>query len=358
MSGDPVSVSALVRLCHRGRIYAVEEWIRLGKPLVTPKRPRDPSWRRENALSVAIDTRQHDLALLLLCNGFPPDSEDESLLERAVTAKAFDSVELLLAWGADPHRVAPEIILSTYDQPLYDRFSSIGVDLTERHALAYELSRHSSNRAAYGWARRHKDDPRIARELAIGLAEAVFEARERAVALLVWAGADPHARVPTIEWSLRGDEDEEEWTSPITWAVLRGHGRLLRVLKPDPDLDNFEDLWSLACDAEAVDYLAGHSLPADWSPTVIRNLDRILWSRGDSRAQQCLDKISQAYQARLTTISDRQLGNLRRAILRAHEYDSAWRWVLGWMRRPQHCEPAIYTRLTRTPAMQTKLREL
>src|SRR5688500_16877959 len=99
----------------------------------------DPSWQtvrhtqassrpvvgHEDALSVAIDTRQHDLALLLLCNRFPPD----------------------------------------------------------------ELSRHPSNRAAYGWAWRHNDDPRIAREPVIGLVEAVFEGHERAVALLVWAGA-------------------------------------------------------------------------------------------------------------------------------------------------------------------------
>ena len=49
--------------------------------------------------------RQYDLARLLLCNGFLPDSEPESLLNLVVRSRTKDFLELLLAWGADPKRI-------------------------------------------------------------------------------------------------------------------------------------------------------------------------------------------------------------------------------------------------------------
>jgi hypothetical protein len=53
-------------------------------------------------------------------------------------------------------------------------------------------------------------DREAARELAVALFDAVSasEMREKAVSLLLWAGADPHLRVPSLRWASL-EEDEE-----------------------------------------------------------------------------------------------------------------------------------------------------
>jgi len=76
-----------------------------------------------------------------------------------------------------------------------ERFWGLGCDLTRERSLAYYLSEKTSNKPAYGWAKRHCDDPRVAYSLALALNEAVSDNREKAVALLMWAGADSHRKV-------------------------------------------------------------------------------------------------------------------------------------------------------------------
>ena len=67
----------------------------------------------------------------------------------------------------------------------------------------------------------------------MALGEAIVEDRERAVALLIWAGANPHERVPELRWSRPDDqEDEEDHISAVALAILYGRGKLLRMLKP------------------------------------------------------------------------------------------------------------------------------
>ncbi|HUF17613.1 MAG TPA: hypothetical protein VMS12_06175 [Thermoanaerobaculia bacterium] len=78
----------------------------------------------------------------------------------------------------------------TCQSGLFDRFKELGLDFTSGHNLAWVLAKQGFNKPAYGWARRQKDDPRIALELAMALGDAVCEGNEGAVALLVWAGAD------------------------------------------------------------------------------------------------------------------------------------------------------------------------
>ena len=162
---DLSELQELARLCRSGRIYDVERWIQIGKPIHADEYRSHGKPRVRSSLEIAIETNQFDLAVLLLCNGFPPDSGDESLLGRTLTERKTGFFELLLAWGADPFRIDIDTILDTYDAELYERLWCLGIDFTRDHALARALSERSSNRPGYGWARRHKEDPRIAREL-------------------------------------------------------------------------------------------------------------------------------------------------------------------------------------------------
>jgi hypothetical protein len=224
LAEDPAELADLITLCRTGRIYEVERWIRDGRPIHAASYRSRGNKRIKSALEIAIETNQYDLALLLLCNGFPADCDDESRLVRALDNRQFDFFELLLSWGADPLRVDAYSAVSSYDADIIERLWTLGVDVTQDHVLARALGEHSSNRPAYGWARRHKNDPRIARELSMALGAAIVEDRELAVALLMWAGADPHQKVPDLRYS-RYDEDEDcnESAIGLALAVMAGN---------------------------------------------------------------------------------------------------------------------------------------
>ena len=351
---EATEIAELIQLCYAGRIYGVERWIQSGKPIHAETYRGRGNRRIRSPLEIAIETDQHDLALLLLSNGFPPDSGDESLLVRSLHDRKPQFFDLLLAWGADPLRIDAWIILDTYDADLYEKFWTLGVDFTREHELARTLSDHSSNRPAYGWARRHADDARIARELAIALVHAVAENRERAVALLMWAGADPHRRAPDFRWLRADDEDDSAESSAIATAVLYGHGHLLPTLKPNAERDDFEQLWSWICDEFSIDYLAKIRKPSDWSRALINNLRPVLSNYGRPHdAIQCIEKLTIAHEARLTSANADDIAWLRREIGKCHN-DSNCRWVLRWMSYPETCDPVIYAEVTRTPSIRAK----
>lgn len=351
---DHASVAELARLCREGRIYAIEAWIMSGKPLyATTLITRGRA--HESALKIAIDSRQYDLALLLLCNGFPADPPGERLLSSALSEKRV-FVELLLTWGADPRGVDAYDVLDTYDSALYDRFFlEFGVDFTKDHALAFELARKSSNRPAYGWAKRHKDDPRVARELAMALCDAVDEDRERAVALLLWAGADPHTRVPNLRWWKEGQEDDPESDESAVMTTIRsGKGKYLARLKPDPAIDDLALLWRSVHDVETLDVLARIAPPADWSRPILGALHRLSWGFRDSAdVRRSLERMFATHGAKLDRTEGNELTELRRCLLRAIN-DSEVLAVLRLLSKPEHCEPAIYAEIMRTPSMQRK----
>jgi hypothetical protein len=356
---DAADVADLSRLCAAGRIYEVERWIHDGRPIhALSYRPRGGQKRIKSPLEIAIETKQHDLAVLLLCNGFPPDGDGESLLIRTLEERQFEFFELLLSWGADPLLVDPSTVLDTYDADLYERFWQLGLDLTSNHSLARVLARKSSNQPAYGWARRHREEPRVARQLAIALLEAVVENRERAVGLLMWAGADPRKPVPDLRFSREEVDADDDWSTAMVYAVMYGHGHLLKSLKPHPERDDFDKLWSWVCDEAALDYLAKRGKPTDWSRVLTRNLEQTLhrYAGGDI-ARKCVEKLTVEYSARLTTMSPESMSYFRRELLKCDD-DSRSRWVLRWLSYPETCEPALFEELTRTTAVRNKLNSL
>jgi hypothetical protein len=359
-SPDVSGIVDLTQLCREGRIYDVERWIREGRPIqAIDYRSGARSHLLHSPLRVAIETRQYDLARLLLCNGFLPDSEPESLLDLVVRSRAKDFLELLFAWGVDPKRIQPDTVLDTYDLALMEQFWELGVDYSEKHVLASYLSRETKNKPAYGWARRHREEPRIARELAMALGEALIEDREKAALLLIWAGADPHLKVPGLHPSSKDEENDPEYqVSGVELCVSFGRGRLLPRLKPDPRLDDFDHLWGSVSDTASMDVLASVCLPTDWSRTLLQNIQQIVGGYGDVwRARSVIEAASARHQARITVLDASGSSYLRREILRAKDAHDI-RWVLRWMSQPRNCEQSIYVELTRTASMQAKLMTL
>lgn len=356
------ALEELHTLCRRGRLYSVEAWIRAGRPIWCATRPKG---RKPSAFQIAVETNQEDLAVLLLANGFPFHTAlDDFEIGRLLWDRKERFFHLLLAWGLDILRVAPHAILDTYDPALFDRYEAAGGDLTRGHALAEALGAHGTNKPAYGWAKHRATEPRIARELTIALDAAVRRGSERTVALLLWAGADPHRAVPSIDFdtprrfTASEEPDDEDDGNPVETAVIWAQPKLLARLKPDPSRDNFAALWANVQDPDCAAILAAQALPADWSLTLIRNVHRAVSEYCERwQARRCLERLFKDYGACLTAADERDLGSLRRDILRAKD-ESDVRWLLQTLRRPEHCAPALFQALIRTPGMRARCRLL
>jgi hypothetical protein len=147
-----------------------------------------------------------------------------------------------------------------------------------------------------GWAKRRREHPRVARALA--LVQVIWNRKERTAHMLVWAGADPHQRVAILEWKRHGsteDEDDDDTYTAVEMAVYRGQGKLLRILWPDPQVDDFARLYANVSDPETVDLLMRIKAPEDWSAAVRRNVwwipDDTFEDRSDDH-RWCLERIA------------------------------------------------------------------
>src|SRR5512143_228484 len=151
MTTEPEDLAELHRLCREGRLYDVEHWIRIGRPLQIVQGTPLKRAQATSALDIALQTGNSALSLLLLANGYEPNAESRSPLDLALHKRRFDLVSLLLEWGAAPHRVDLDVLFDTYRSDLFARFHDLGVDLTAGHALAAALAEHTSNRPLYGF---------------------------------------------------------------------------------------------------------------------------------------------------------------------------------------------------------------
>jgi hypothetical protein len=368
LTAEPEELNDLHQFCREGRLYAVERWIQDGRPLQLPE-GRPPGRRRwSSALEIALDDGNHALVLLLLCNGYDPNRERHCSLDRALEDRRTDLLDLLLEWGADPHRADLSTLFGTYDSDLFERFRKLGVDLTAGHALAAALAHHTSNKPLYGYAkRRRKSDPKIQTELNIALSRHASDGNEKGVSLCLWAGADPHAPAPSLRWGdWEDDENEEEERFVGFSAVYRacggGNVTVLEKLGPDPDRDDFDELYEAADNGSVVDFLARSALPEDLGAVLRRhfwwvgsNFNPGGWRAEDRRALRVIESIFRAG-ARWEDGSKEDI-----AVIRAHLRKASERVFIDAMKllaKDDYCSPEILHELARTPAMRRRMKEV
>ncbi len=326
VTGDEAAIIDLMNLCKQGRVYEVERWVRAGKPLQVRLEEKGP-WRRpQTPLRIAIDTGQHDLALLLLCNGYCAGVEPSGTINFALQQRAWAFVDLMLGWGTDPSQADPYFILDTYQRSIMDRFWKLGVDYAQDNILASYLAESTRNKPAFGWAKNHSSEPKIAFQLALALEDAVSEDREKAVCLLLWAGADSHRKVPSLRWGSGTEDDpDDDHYSAVESAVISGHGRLLRHLKPDPEFDDFEELYTWASDPITMRALAALQPASEWSKTIVRVINSWSYSWRDRGERECLRHVFEDQCGRLSSLDDDGCRHLRRSMLKLNDHDLSHR---------------------------------
>lgn len=367
VTANPSALKRLHQLCREARVYEVERWIAEGRPLQlargAPAKRRAPS-----ALEIAVEDGQHALVLLFLCNGYDPNLEKHSPLDLALQGRSWDLLDLLLAWGADPRRADLSDLFGTYNSKLFDRFHELGVDLTADHEMAAALGYHTSNKPLYGWARRHrKDDPRIQREVDIALAHHAGKGNEKGVQLCLWAGADPRRPVPSLRYGDFQEEDdepdgEEHWQgfTAIHEACLTGHAQILEKLCPDPELDDFDELYLSADDEAVVRFLARFAPPTNVGQIIQRRLswlgfDRFGWGSSEWRVVHVLECLFEVG-ARWEVGSKDLIAGVRRSLLKAS--DDTFVEVMKLLAKDEHCSQDVLAELGRTPAIRKRMRKV
>jgi hypothetical protein len=342
----------LHRFCLGGRLYDVERWIQAGGPMQLAAGSIEQPRLFRTALEIALERQDRSLVLLLVANGYDVNAEPESPLNRALRLRRLDFLDLLLDWGADPRQVDLDALCATYDSQLYERFRGLGVDFTSGHALAYALGYHTSNKPLFGFAKRHRlQNPKIQAELDIALAHHAWEGNEKGVMLCLWAGADPHAAVPALRWGL-SDEDEEDRYSPVYAACSGGHVAILERLKPDPSLDDFEELYGCACNEKTVQLLARSKPPSDPSRAVVIQISRAAWPFRRDRPVETLQALFEAG-VRWEASPIKEIAGARRDLLKTDD----WTFVrlMKLLATNDYCSHEVLAELARTPGMRERM---
>ncbi len=160
--------------------------------------------------------------------------------------------------------------------------------------------------------------------------------------------------MPSLRWGSGVEDDpDDDRQSAIECAVHSGHGHLLRHLKPDPKLDDIDELFAWVGDPITLRHLAALQPPQDWSVTIVRNINMWSYAWRDSHAQECLRQIFEDQCGRLSTLDDEGCRELRRAMLKLDDYDL--KWLLRFLGRTNYCDRTIFLELIRTPTMRKRM---
>jgi len=250
-----------------------------------------------------------------------------------------------------------DALCDTYESELYERFRRLGVDFTSGHALAYALGYHTSNKPLFGFAKRRRlQDPRVQAELDIALAHHAWEGNEKGVMLCLWAGADPHTAVPDLRWGLGDQEDEEDRYSAVYAACTRGHVAILERLKPDPSLDDYEELYCCARNEKTVELLARSKPPANPSRAVAMQLSRAAWPFPWSfRKDRPVETLQALFEAgvRWEVSSMEEIAGVRRDLLKTD--DCTFIGLMKLLATDDYCSREILAELARTPSMRKRM---
>ncbi len=351
-AADQQEVAGLVEAISEGRLYDVERWIQGGTPLQFIY-PEDRRKCPKSPMQAAIRTGQHDVVLLLLCNGYRPDLERRSPYSEALRRREHGIVRLLFAWNVDATTAETHEVASCYDKALVEEFWRRGLDFGCDHELAGALAYATSNRHLYGFMKRNcQRDLVLQRELDRGLCMAVDEENEKAVNLCVWAGADPWA--PIDDWH-HDEEDTELWQSAIERAVSWGRTHLLKPLKLGTRDGDIQSLYEHVWDADAYAALAEVEPTEDHNPLIRGALSRLgMGHPFESRSERLLKRMFTSG-GRLTELDGYVCRRLQRYLLGVSEWQA--RDIVRLLKDPENVDEGVFLQIIHSPSLVDRHRE-
>ncbi len=225
----------LLSLCRSGRLYEVEKWIAAGKSLRVP-----PECRR-SPLRVALENGFHSL-IDLLARHVDQETKDAALRQAVGEAKV-DFVEVLLAQGANLKSVPFHEVLFSWNPKLIRLFLAGGADPISGAPFAHAFA--AKIRTAIGiFLEQKRAHPELAEQFEEQVDRALRHFCEKGdlkwVSLMLWAGANPRAKGPTLDekWA----DDPESFITALEAACYAQDVAVLKRLKPDPQRDDLASL--------------------------------------------------------------------------------------------------------------------
>ena len=216
-----------------GRLYEVEEWIRVGRSVTVPE------GFRKTPLRVAVKTGFHSLIELLLRHEESTKAKNE-FLGQAVHMRRPDLVELAVKYGAETTSVSFVDALLSWDRSIASFFLERGADLLNVPFAQAFCERVRTALGCYIDCKHDRPDlePQLQEQANIALRQFCREGNLKWVSLLMWIGADPSAHGPTLEYL----DDPDMCTTALHEVCVSGHLDVLKRLKPDPNRDGLGSL--------------------------------------------------------------------------------------------------------------------
>lgn len=265
----------LLALCRTGRLYEIEQWIRGGKSLQIAEGIRG------TPLQIVVEKGFQSLVELLVRNETQVRVKNKAL-NWAVEHRRADLVKLLVTYGAEISSVSFAEVLRTWDGKIIRFFLDQGANVIADRPFAQALGdRVQSTLKIF------KECQELRPELATELKQQAERALRffssvgnlKWVNLMLWLGADPRAKGPTLY--SRSEDDPECDATAIEEACLAGKLDVLRRFKLSPETDDLAEFlrWAtVSAHADVIHYLLDlGARPNDCENGGSSALDRCLW---------------------------------------------------------------------------------
>jgi hypothetical protein len=225
----PEDIKQLVDLVQRGKLFAVQGWVKDGKRLGDPEVVNGESI----ALEAAVTSGFHSMVEELLRAGGWSATVLADCLDQARSRKRYDIADLLLNHGAQGKQRDFQTCCSELDLSMMERHLRAGTDPNRDNDFAQALSSMKARPLLRFYREFRSEFPALDDQAALALSEAVQRNHVRWTALLAWAGADPFRSVPR-DLSGTFPVDRDNCTTAAQEAAWRNHPEILKVLHLNP----------------------------------------------------------------------------------------------------------------------------
>jgi len=357
----------LLALCNSGKLKQVEDWIRAGRSITVHPKSRDCPLN-------AVLRKGYFSLLELLARHCDSQKRLNDVTLQAVRRQKFDFVRVLVENGADPYSVPFSDAVCAWDPEMPRYFMNKGCDIFANDALARALT-YCNQGTLWFLVDYKRDHPERMEDLQYQVDQALaIQCRnedKKGVAMMMWAGGDPYAKVRDLE---RKENQDKPWCliCGAYEAARKGNTEILKLLNLDPTHPDAQDLLEVACygiHVSAVSYLLRIGIsPNDKENGGSSGLDIILmhmdWGLRFKRilpsysctASDCL-RIAKAlirHRAKWTP-EPHELRAARRAICQVEpRYASE---LVELLKRPGVCDPEILAKFAGTARMRELLKD-